>query len=186
MPNQPPSPRAAAGRACSPSGAVGLILVPAAAEGLARAVGETHRRYTRRVNFREGWRGYLWQGRFSSFVMDEGYTLSAARYVERNPLKARLVRRAERWPWSSAAAHVAGRGDAVCEGAWLAERIARWVCTWREYLAEADEEAFASAMRTRENTGRPLGEKAFLQQIAALLGRDLLPRKPGRKRKGKK
>ena len=37
----------------------------------------------------------------------------------------------EDWPWSSAAAHVAGRGDAVAEGDWLAERIASWICTWR-------------------------------------------------------
>jgi len=101
-------------------------------------------------------------------------------------VKARLVRRAAQWPWSSAAAHVAGRGDAVCEGAWLAERIAGWVCTLRQYLAQADEQSFASAMRTRENTGRPFGEKAFLQQIGALLAPDLLPKKPGRKRKEEK
>ncbi len=101
-------------------------------------------------------------------------------------MKARLVRRADQWPWSSAAAHVAGRGDAVCEGGWLADRIAGWVCTWRQYLGQADEEAFASAMRTRENTGRPLGEKTFVQRIGTLLGRDLLPKKPGRKRREKK
>ena len=50
-----------------------LIAVPAAAESLRWAVGEAHRRYTRRINFREKWRGYLWQGRFASFVMDEPY-----------------------------------------------------------------------------------------------------------------
>ena len=43
---------------------VHLIAVPHSAEGLRRAVGEVHRRYTRMVNFREGWRGHLWQGRF--------------------------------------------------------------------------------------------------------------------------
>ena len=49
---------------------VHIIATPRAADGLRRAIGETHRRYTRRVNFREGWRGYLWQGRFSSVVLD--------------------------------------------------------------------------------------------------------------------
>ncbi len=58
---------------------VHLILVPPDAAALHRALGEAHRRYTRRVNFREGWRGYLWQGRFASFVMDDGYLLVAAR-----------------------------------------------------------------------------------------------------------
>ena len=47
-----------------------------------------------RINFREKWRGYLWQGRFASFVMDEPYLLAAARYVELNPVRARLVRSA--------------------------------------------------------------------------------------------
>ena len=60
---------------------VHLILVPRDADGLRAALGEAHRRYTRRINFREGWRGYLWQGRFASFAMDERHLLAAARYV---------------------------------------------------------------------------------------------------------
>ena len=45
---------------------VHLIVVPQSAESLRRAIGEAHRRYTRWINFREGWRGHLWQGRFAS------------------------------------------------------------------------------------------------------------------------
>jgi len=59
------------------------------------------------INFREGWRGHLWQGRFASFVMSEKHLMGAVRYVERNPVKADLVGRSEDWPWSSAAAHCA-------------------------------------------------------------------------------
>ena len=55
---------------------------------LNQAIGEAHRRYTRRINFREGWRGHLWQGRFSSFIMDEMYLLACMRYVELNPVRA--------------------------------------------------------------------------------------------------
>jgi len=160
---------------------VHLIVVPQTADGLCRAVGEAHRRYTRRVNFRQGWRGHLWQGRFASFVMDEPYLLAATRYVERNPVKAHLVERAEDWPWSSAAAHVAGRTDAVAEGDWLAERTAGWACTWREYLLEPDATELAVAMRQRENTGRPLGDRSFVTRLGDLLGRDLLPKKRGPK-----
>ena len=58
---------------------VHLIAVPESEEGLARAIGEAHRRYTRRINFREKWRGHLWQERFASFPMDERYLLAAAR-----------------------------------------------------------------------------------------------------------
>jgi putative transposase len=49
---------------------VHLIAVPETKDALNLAIGEAHRRYTRRINFREGWRGHLWQGRFSSFVKD--------------------------------------------------------------------------------------------------------------------
>ena len=92
---------------------VHLIAVPQSADGLRRAVGEVHRRYTRMVNFREGWRGHLCQGRFASFVLDEPYLLTAARYVELNPVRAGLVDAPSRYPWSSAAAHVRGQDDAL-------------------------------------------------------------------------
>jgi len=58
---------------------VRLIAVPQSADGLRQAIGEAHRRCTRRVNFRAGWRGHLWQGHFGSFALDEFYSLTAAR-----------------------------------------------------------------------------------------------------------
>ena len=63
---------------------------------------KTLRRYTRYINFREGWKGYLWQGSFSSFPMDDYHLYSAARYIELNPLPAGLCNTAESWQWSSA------------------------------------------------------------------------------------
>ncbi len=67
---------------------VHLILVPPDEDGLRQALGEAHRRYTRRINAREGWRGHLWQERFHSFPMDRTWLLAAARYVELNPVRA--------------------------------------------------------------------------------------------------
>lgn len=81
---------------------VHLILVPSHVDGLRQALGEAHRRYTRRINLREGWRGHLWQERFHSFPMDDAHLVAAARYVELNPVCAGLVQRAADWPWSSA------------------------------------------------------------------------------------
>ena len=71
-----------------------LIVVPQTEDGLCRGIAEAHRRYTRRGNFRDRWRGHLWQGRFSSYVMDEPYLMAAARYIERNPVKAHMVEHA--------------------------------------------------------------------------------------------
>src|SRR3974377_1045463 len=92
---------------------VHLIAVPQSADGLRRAIGEAHRRYTRMVNFREGWGGHLWQGKFASFVLDEPYLLTAARYVELNPVRAGLVNTPRQYRWSSARAHLRGKDDAL-------------------------------------------------------------------------
>ena len=55
-----------------------------------------------------GWRGYLWQGRFSSLVMDELYLAASTRYVEQNPVRAGLVKRPGDYRWSSAGVHLYG------------------------------------------------------------------------------
>lgn len=94
---------------CLMTNHVHLIAVPKTQQSLARAIGEAHRRYTRRINFRQGVRGYLFQGRFFSCPLDEYYLLAATRYAERNPVRAKRVRRPWNWPWSSAAYHVGRR-----------------------------------------------------------------------------
>ena len=156
---------------------VHLILVPADEDGLRAALGEAHRRYTRRINFREGWRGYLWQGRFASFVMDEAYLMAAARYVELNPVRAGLCARPEDWPWSSAAAHLAGQDDGLVAVAPLLDLAP----DWRALLDGGLEEAALVAIRAHERTGRPLGSEAFLDRLEARLGRALKKQRAGRK-----
>ena len=151
-----------------------LIAVPSTADGLRRAIGDAHQRYTARINAARAWRGYLWQGRFSSFVMDERYTLAAARYVELNPVRAQLVSRPEDYAWSSARAHLHGRDDALVTVAPLLRRMPEW----REFLgaAQADE---ADQIQRHANTGRPLGTEEFVTEVERLLGRVLRRRKPG-------
>ncbi len=154
---------------------------PAPADGLRATLGEAHRRYTRRINFREGWRGHLWQERFHSFVMDEPHLLACARYVEWNPVTAGLARRARDWRWSSARAHLAGRDDRVCEVAPLLERAERWLgLDWRALLAGKTSEAASEVLREHARSGRPLGGEAFLERLEAATGRRLKPRPRGR------
>jgi len=162
---------------------VHLVAVPETAEGLARAIGQAHRRYTRRVNFREGWRGYLWQGRFASYPMDGPYTLAAARYIERNPVRAGLVRRAWEWPWSSAAGHVAGLADALVSGG---GPLPSEVKDWRRFLGQEGDGGELALLRRHGRTGRPLGGLRFMRRLERLLDRRLVPGKPGRPpKKGK-
>jgi len=156
---------------------VHLILVPKDADGLRAALGETHRRYTRHINFREGWRGYLWQGRFASVPMDETYLLACARYVELNPVRAKLARRARDWRWSSARAHLAGRDDGLVTVAPLLA-LAR---DWSDFLGAGLEDADRDAIRAGERTGRPLGSDRFVARLEKRLGRTLARQKPGPK-----
>ena len=90
---------------------VHLVAVPKDKQGLNLAIAEAHKRYSRRINFREGWRGHLWQGRFASFMMDESYLLACVKYVLLNPVRAKLVKTPEEWAWSSAKSHLDGKDD---------------------------------------------------------------------------
>ena len=157
---------------------VHLIAVPATEEGLRRAVGEAHRRYTRRINFREKWRGYLWQGRFASFVMDEPYLLAAARYVEMNPVRARLAESPAEWRWSSARAHLSGRDDGLVKVAPMLTMVGDWTGLLDSALREEE----LVKLRGHGRTGRPLGDETFLGRLENLVGRVLRPQKGGRPR----
>ena len=78
-----------------------FIAVPEKADSLARCFSDVHVRYTRMINKRQEWKGHLWQARFGSNVLDENYLLAAVRYVERNPVRAGMVKNAWEYPWSS-------------------------------------------------------------------------------------
>jgi putative transposase len=160
---------------------VHLIAVPESADGLRRAFGEVHRRYTRMVNVREGWRGHLWQGRFASFVLDEPYLLTTARYVELNPVRAGLASTPRRYRWSSAAAHIRGRDDALVK----VSPLLQLAPNWRAFLARVIREEDLKLLRSHENTGRPLGDEEFLTTLEGDLGRILKRQKPGPKPRSK-
>ena len=154
---------------------VHLVAVPESECALRRAISEAHRRYTLAVNLREGWQGHLWQGRFASFVMDERYTMAAARYVELNPVRAGLVAHPADHPWSSARAHLLGRDDGLVRVSPLLSRLS----DWSAFLGEPLDSADAAELRRHSSTGRPLGSDRFVGEIEGALDRVLRPRKPG-------
>lgn len=163
---------------------VHLILIPADQDGLRASLGEAHRRYTRLINFREGWRGYLFQGRFASYPMDDAHLMAAVRYVENNPVAARLVGEAADWRWSSARSHIAGRrvaGDPLTNVAALGQHVKRWRAMLRVGLEAADDEADIDAIEARMRTGRPLADPEWIEEMEARMRRKLAPAKPGRK-----
>jgi len=160
---------------------VHLIAVPETEAALRLGIGETHRRYTRYVNFSKGWKGYLWQGRFASFPMDDRYLLAAARYVELNPVRAGLVRKPEDYRWSSVHAHMTGSAEGVVN----AEALLGRAGDWRKFLNEGLEKADLQRLRGHETTGRPAGSETFIEDLETRLARSLKKRKPGPKPRDK-
>jgi putative transposase len=156
-----------------------LIAVPDTKDGLNLAVGEAHRRYTRMINFREGWRGHLWQGRFASFIMEERYLLACTRYIEYNPVRAGLVKCPEDWKWSSAGAHMDETDDVLVKTSPLLEIVNT---PWEAFLSSDIKESEIELFRKHERTGRPLGKTTFVKQLETILDRRLRPKKPGRKK----
>jgi len=157
---------------------VHLIVVPSDEDGLRRIFADAHRRYTGYINARMRETGHLWQGRFGSVVMDEEHLGHAVRYVSMNPVRARLVERAENWRWSSVAAHISGRDDELVKVSPVLDRYGDFA----KFLAQDDDtpDAFRH-LRQAETTGRPLGADTWMDKVSAIVGRDLKPKKRGPK-----
>jgi len=113
--------------------------------------------------------------------MDEKHLYLAVRYVERNPVRAGIVRKAEDYPWSSAKAHVFRIPDEVLTGFYLNSAIK----DWRSYLQEEEREEDLDMFSNHERTGRPLGSNKFIIRIEQLTGRKLRKQRPGRPKKKK-
>ena len=169
---------------CLMSNHVHLLALPSTPSGLARGVGEAHRRYTLHINKRMTVRGYLFQGRFSSCPMDGDHALAAARYVLLNPVRAGVVERAADWRWSSAAFHVGMRkSDALVERNDLLGHCPN-VRAWRQ-LIESNEDEHLDRVRRATRTGRPLGGQGFDQEVELATGRQIQQKAPGRPKRKK-
>ena len=159
---------------------VHIVAVPRDADGLSQTFRYVHRHYTGYVNARMRVTGHLWQGRFASVAMDEQHLYAALRYVALNPVRARLVARAEDWRWSSVRAHYGGQDDHVVRVAPALERVG----DFRAFLGADFEEAFTyAALRKAETIGRPVGSAEWLEDMAAMTGLSLVPGKRGPKPK---
>src|SRR3954451_6499607 len=129
---------------------VHLILMPSNEDGLRAALAPAHTRYAVEINRRRGRCGHLWQGRFSSFPMDEAHLHACLRYVELNPVRAGLVARPEAWRWSSARAHLGLAGDGLTDLAPMRGRID----DWRAFLDSGLDDGDRDSIRAAERSGR--------------------------------
>lgn len=168
---------------CLMSNHVHLVAVPVITESLQKALKPLHMRYAQRINRAQGWKGHVWQGRFFSCALDEDYLWAAVRYVESNPVRARMVRKAQDYPWSSAAAHCQLRSDEVLTTKRRSRRQFEAIGDWAVWLAEAEELEKLEVLRRNADKGLPCGSVAFVQRLEKLTGRTLRYRPQGRPRK---
>jgi putative transposase len=162
---------------------VHLVAFPEGEESLSRALHIAHTEYSVYFNSKYGFAGHLFQGRPDMCVMDDSHLWNAIRYVERNPVRAGMVQRAEDYPWSSAAAHCGLRSDLLLSTDFPPTGV---IDNWSGWLEVDQSEEVKRTIRRHTSTGRPWCTPELLIQLEKLTGRDLQLRNPGRPRKEKK
>jgi len=163
---------------------VHLLAVPQKDDSLTKAIGRTHYLYSQYINRLHGRSGHLWQNRFYSCALDDEHVWTALAYIERNPVRAKAVRFAWEYKWSSAAIHAGfNEKDNLLD---LETWRSFWNGpTWKDLLRKRDEEKKLGRIRLFTNRGRPLGSDSFLSKLEKAAGRRLRPLSIGRPRKGK-
>ena len=165
---------------CLMTNHIHVVAVPPGEEAFQNVFRPLHTRYAQRINRARKWKGHVWQGRFFSSPLDEPYLWAAIRYVERNPVRAGLVRKAEHYPWSSAPAHCGLRHDATLtpDRYWLRQFEA--VGSWSAWLAERDQADRVDILRRHVERGLPCGSENFIRKLERIAGQALHYRARGR------
>jgi len=158
---------------------VHLVVIPSSPEGLHRTLKAVHGHYAQRINRMRTLKGHLWQGRYFSSPLDAAYFLNAIRYVELNPVRARMVAKAEDYAWSSAAAHCGLCKDRVVDTVPRSILLAG-IASWANWLAEEVAESNFETLRHHAGQNLPCGSSDFVAQLERSAGRKLQYRPQGR------
>lgn len=159
-----------------------LIAIPEEERYMARAIGETHRRYSCIINERNDWRGHLFQDRFFSYPMDEQNTLRAARFIETLPVTIGIAPKPENYLWSSAKSRIKVAENSILKPF----RSFHVIHNWADYLERPMDPNELKTIQLHLQTGRPRGGDIFLDSIEERIGRKVRPQKRGRKPKTQK
>lgn len=160
-----------------------LVLRPRLDGDLSKFVGWTTLTHTQRWHAHRGTAGggHVYQGRFKSFLVDtDRYLVAVCRYVERNPVRAGLVRRAEDWEWSSAWRLAKGNQEnRALLGTWPSQ-TGRRPANWLERVNEPQSKREEEAIRESSTRGRPFGSTTWQDRVIAQFGLEATVRTRGR------
>lgn len=168
---------------CLMSNHVHILTKPKKEESLYKMMQAVTLCYTQHLNRKYERTGRLWESRYHSCVVDkEKYLWAVARYIEQNPVRARMVKNAEDYSYSSALAHIGGTRDDIL-GAELFEESQRK--NYKEFIRTGLSEKELNSIRYHTRTGRPLGNDEFIKKMEKKLERRFILKSPGRPRKAK-
>jgi putative transposase len=159
---------------------VHLLVTPSGADSLPRTMQSLGRRYVRRINTLYRRTGTLWEGRYRAAPIDsEEYFIACCRYIELNPVQARMVDHPRQYRWSSWRAHAEGRDDPLAAFHHVFRRLGRTLEArqeaYRALFKEKLDPAFVGALRAATNGGWALGGERFRKEIAKATGRRTAP-----------
>lgn len=152
---------------------VHFIAIPFKEDSLAKTFNTVHMRYSQYFNKKLRRRGHLWQGRFYSCILDDLHLISAARYIEKNPVRVGIVEKQWQWPWSSAIVHTNEKATRSIELGNLFELTDMTFDSWKRFIDMPEEESFLQRIRKDTINGRPLGSSTFIEKLEEKLGRRL-------------
>jgi putative transposase len=157
-----------------------LVITAGGADSIPRLMQSLGRRYVSHVNREYGRTGTLWEGRYKSTILDsESYVLVCHRYVESNPVRAKLVSRPEDYPWSSYRHNGLGRKDPLLrEHATykaLGTTVAARRAAYRELFGPGLTDEQVETIRDATRRGWVPGSERFRQQVERALGRRVDP-----------
>ncbi len=165
-----------------------LLLRPKRGATISRIMQSLLVSHTRRYHrhYRSG--GHVWQGRFKSpVIQNDEHLLTVLRYIEANPLRAKLVRRAEAYQWSSYRVHGMGEADELVDSLITYEELSPLAKVrqrkWAQQVHRPIDGASLDAIRRSSATGLPYGDAAWVKRLAKRLDLDLIIRPRGRPRK---
>jgi len=151
---------------------VHFIAIPEREDSLARTFNCAHMRYSQYFNKKAGTSGHLWQGRFYSCILDQPHLEAAVRYIENNPIRAKMVKKAWAWRWSSASYH-AGEGKGLIPLGDISGFIDISQDLWKDFLETQDDERVVEELKRHNKTGLPLGTEEFIRELENKVGRPL-------------
>lgn len=167
---------------------VHLLITPEKRNSVSQVLQSVGRRYVQYINHSYERTGTLWEGRHKASLIDsDAYLLTCYRYIELNPVRAKMVKKPGDYRWSSYAAHAHGQTDALLtdrtEYLALGKTPADRQKAYRELFRHHLDGDAVHAIRSAANLCVPLGNDRFKQDVERRLKQRISYRPRGRPRK---